>query len=444
MVDTVEPLARADALIPRAGGLFPPPSVLVGWPAPNYQNPEDRGWAGSIVMILVLAITCATFLARIWARMSVSKNPGLDDLLMSIAMVPLIGLTVASVLGNRIYGFQWHAWDQTRKTFVTSRQITLAIEILYIVSTSFIKISILCFYRRITNGSISKTFVYWVWGLIVFVILYCIIFVLIIVFSCKPIEGFWHLFDIPWRLTNEVKCNDEAAGIVSVVIISTVQDFICAILPVFLVWNLQISKRQKAALIGIFALGLLTCVCGILRTYYAIYVYYRTYDITWYANVGWVWTAVEADLGVICASAPALKVFFRRYFNLSANRSAAYGTGRKTPTWSKQKDSHASPWSTSHSITTSTRGDNITAVPLDRIHVSTGMGVTVEDRDDALSQRSFASTRELTALPTAAQPAKSISFEKYLNVKSAFRSDTNNNAISRTESIDLERDGGSK
>ena len=33
-----------------------------------------------------------------------------------------------------------------------------------------------------------------------------------------------------------------------------------------------------------------------MRTYYAIYVYFFTYDITWYAYYGWVWTAIESDL----------------------------------------------------------------------------------------------------------------------------------------------------
>lgn len=99
MADAAELYARADALFPRSGGLFPPSSIILTWPAPNYINPEDRGWTGSIILIVVLALTCATFLARIWARVNVAKNPGLDDLLMSIAMIPLIGLTVAVVLG---------------------------------------------------------------------------------------------------------------------------------------------------------------------------------------------------------------------------------------------------------------------------------------------------------------------------------------------------------
>ena len=108
-----------------------------------------------------------------------------------------------------------------------------------------------------TNGSISKTFLYWIWGSIVFVIAYFFVFTFTIIFSCSPIEGYWHYFDINWRLTHELKCHNEGAQIVAVVVVSTIQDFILCALPVLLIWNLQIPRRQKAALCGIFGVGLL-------------------------------------------------------------------------------------------------------------------------------------------------------------------------------------------
>ncbi|KAH7128806.1 hypothetical protein B0J11DRAFT_279797 [Dendryphion nanum] len=408
MADVDRLRTHADSLFRRAGGLVPPSSVVKSWPKPNHVDPETRGWAAPAILIVFAILTTLVFGARIWARTFISKNTGLDDLLMSIAMIPLLGLTVASVLAVRIYGFQWHAWDQTKTTLVTSRQIILAIEFLYIVSTSLIKISILCFYRRITSGSISRTFVFWVWASIIFVICYCIGFTLAITFTCSPVAGYWRFFDVAWRLQNEMKCRNEGAIIVTVVVVSTVQDFVICALPVFLVWNLQISKRQKVALIGIFGLGLLTCVCGIMRTYYAIYVYYYTYDITWIAYYGWIWTALEADLGVICASAPALKVFFRRYLNLSSNRSKygyGYGDskGRKTPTYGRGTLGN----SVGVSNIDSGRWDTAD-VPLDRIKVSTRMDVTVVDRDDDVaSQKSDASTRILTNLNSPPQVAGS-------------------------------------
>ena len=131
----------------------------------------------------------------------------------------------------------------------------MSIEINYMICTTLIKISILYFYRRIT-ASLTITFVYWVWGSIIFCVIYGVTFIPLIAFTCSPAHGFFHVFDIAWRFQNELTCRDEGAIIVAVAAISTVQDFIICLLPVFLIWNLQIPKTQKFALCGIFGLGL--------------------------------------------------------------------------------------------------------------------------------------------------------------------------------------------
>lgn len=96
-------LLRASAdnlLVPRAGGLHPPAEVLAAWPRPNYVNPEERGWEAPIVLVVMLFLTIVVFVARLWARLVVSKNAGIDDMFMGISMLPVIGLTVACILGT--------------------------------------------------------------------------------------------------------------------------------------------------------------------------------------------------------------------------------------------------------------------------------------------------------------------------------------------------------
>jgi hypothetical protein len=149
----------------------------------------------------------------------------------------------------------------------------MSIELNYLASTTFIKVSILCFYRRM-SGSLKNIFVYAVWAMIVFCVLYGILFSFLIIFTCTPVIGYFRMYDLLWRVRNELSCNDEGAIVVACAIIGTVQDLFICLLPILLIWNLKMAKRQKAALCGIFGMGLITCVCGILRTYYATYVYY--------------------------------------------------------------------------------------------------------------------------------------------------------------------------
>ncbi|KAF2024334.1 hypothetical protein EK21DRAFT_20975, partial [Setomelanomma holmii] len=385
------------------GGLHPPSEVILSWPRPNHVDPEERGWEAPIALIVVLALTFIVYALRMWARLVVAKNAGMDDLLMSFAMIPLIGLTICVVLAVRVYGFQWHAWDQTDRTHVKSREMTMAIEITYLVATTLIKVSILCFYRRMT-GSLKNGFVHWVYAWIVFCIIYGVLFTLLIIFTYSPVVGYFHLFDISWRLKHELSYLDEGAIVVACAIVSTLQDLVICLLPVFLVWNLRMGKRQKAGLCGIFAIGLLTCVCGILRTYYATYVYFYTFDITWYAYYGWVWTALEADLGMLCASAPAMKVFFRRYFSNSSSRGEYTRSGsNRTPVQmsSRTRGKKTQGQLSGHSALASraeAEGADESSMPFAGIKVSQGLDIHVEERDD-VSQKSYASTRNLTALP---------------------------------------------
>ena len=46
-------------------------------------------------------------------------------------------------------------------------------------------------------------------------------------------------------------------------------------------------------------------------------IFYRTYDVTWHAYPAWLWIVIESHFGVICASVPALKIFFTKYFDVS-------------------------------------------------------------------------------------------------------------------------------
>jgi hypothetical protein len=102
MADAAGLFARAEALVQRDGGVHPPPEVLLSWPVPNYVNPEDRGWDSSIILMIVLGITFVIYTVRMWARLVVAKNAGLDDILMSVAMLPAFGLTISAILGMSI------------------------------------------------------------------------------------------------------------------------------------------------------------------------------------------------------------------------------------------------------------------------------------------------------------------------------------------------------
>lgn len=137
-------------------------------------------------------------------------------------------------------------------------QITFSNEITYIVATSLIKISILVFYRRMAFQSLSKPFLLALRLAIASVLAYMVAFFCVLWTVCRPYDAFWKQVNIDWlRAGNKYQCIDEGGYLLAGTAITVAQDFITATLPLTLFWKLQISKRQKIALAGIFALGYL-------------------------------------------------------------------------------------------------------------------------------------------------------------------------------------------
>jgi hypothetical protein len=64
------------------------------------------------------------------------------------------------------------------------------------------------------------------------------------------LEGFWDV-TIPHRCIDQIKFELIAA------ILNIVTDFVIMVLPLPTIWSLQLPKRQKWALSGVFMLGTL-------------------------------------------------------------------------------------------------------------------------------------------------------------------------------------------
>jgi len=168
-------------------------------------------------------------------------------------------------------------------------------EIFYSITFPMVKLSILLLYRSIFPGkgmmlatNIVATFVIG-WG---------ISLLLVSIFSCKPIHGFW---DVTVKST----CVDSKWFFVGNSIPNMIADLVILCLPMRKVWLLKMSTRSKWAVSAIFLLGGFVVVASALRVYFMLTM--NPSDITWtYVGVG-LWTAVEIDVAVTSACLPTLR-----------------------------------------------------------------------------------------------------------------------------------------
>ena len=105
--------------------------------------------------------------------------------------------------------------------------------------------------------------------------------------------------------------------------------FIVIVLPLYMLWGLQLRKSQKVVLAGVFSLGSVVAVFDILRTAESL-------ESGTFSGVA-LWSSLEVTIAVIVASLPLYKVLLTpkgrqsllsrsllgRYKDMSHDQSAA-------------------------------------------------------------------------------------------------------------------------
>jgi len=110
----------------------------------------------------------------------------------------------------------------------------------------------------------------------------------------RPLKAFWSPL-----ATFKYTCIDEGNYMMSFSVITIFLDFILLFLPVPIVWALQLSLKQRIAVCGLFFLGFIVCIAGIIQAYYVDKALIHSYDETWTGWPLWIASAIEVDLGIV-------------------------------------------------------------------------------------------------------------------------------------------------
>jgi hypothetical protein len=124
--------------------------------------------------------------------------------------------------------------------------------LIYTLGVVIIKVSILLFYRRLFGK--RKRLQQIVLGFIAFHILFAVASILTYAFMCWPVSAYW---DLEQR-TNSCPTFKKALTMYMTLRSVTVTcDIALLLLPMKMVWDLQIPARQRLGLVCLFALGFL-------------------------------------------------------------------------------------------------------------------------------------------------------------------------------------------
>ncbi|KKY13761.1 putative conserved hypothetical protein [Diplodia seriata] len=98
-----------------------------------------------------------------------------------------------------------------------------------------------------------------------------------------------------------------------------VTDWTCALLPIPLLWNLEMHRNSKIAAGVLLSFGVFASVCALIRLKYTIALNEDS-DFLYHASFVVMWAYAEAGVGFSAANCSTLRPIFVRIFRLGSSR----------------------------------------------------------------------------------------------------------------------------
>jgi hypothetical protein len=175
---------------------------------------------------------------------------GLDDyavLAATVVGVPTVVIIDRGIVPN---GLARDVWTVPFDHITNFAFWLYVLEIIYFVLIAMIKLTLLFFFLRIFPKPIIRKLL---WATIIFDILYGAAFAITAVFQCQPISHYW----TRWDLEGSGKCVNINAFAWTNAIVSIVLDLWMLALPLYEVFQLQLSWRNKISVAMMFMVGTL-------------------------------------------------------------------------------------------------------------------------------------------------------------------------------------------
>ncbi|KAI5781503.1 hypothetical protein EDC01DRAFT_730234 [Geopyxis carbonaria] len=298
--------------------------------------PHDNRQAQFLAIVIAFhCIATVTVLLRLYTRAYVVRSFGIgwfirsldlrNDWVMASALVSLFALTISSCIYIKLAKIGYHVWDieQTPAEKVHGIKAQLSTQLLYNPVLALTKISIILFYKRISP---NKNFYLFLHGTIAFVICHGIALFITNIFQCTPVAFFWNP-TIPGG-----SCIDLRAFYFSAAALSIAADFWILLLPQPVLFSLQLPMKKRLMLMGMFGLGIVVCIVAVLRLV-ALHRLMWGVDVDGTYDDAVIWSPLEADIAVMCASMPALRPLVGHFFpSFMSSVGYSYGPGTGGPT----------------------------------------------------------------------------------------------------------------
>ncbi|KAK5655153.1 hypothetical protein OQA88_6052 [Cercophora sp. LCS_1] len=288
----------------------PPPELI-----PGYY--DDRSGLAIFCVVFCLVVATGMVGLRTWTRKVIINKMGMDDWAAIITTIVVWGEGISIAVSTR-YGLGRHIFAVQPPTLIPTYWKTFWVTLLlYHAALLGAKMTFLLQYYRIL--AIQRMRIVYIVAIVV-VGLWGFAQVLIALLICRPIQGLWDKSIKADCMPNAPQIYVNAAG-------NIVTDIAIFLLPLPALKQLNLKRRQKVMLLGIFSLGFFTVAISIIRIKFLdIHE-----DVTWQHVESSGWSIGELASALTCSSLPTLRPFVAKYV---PSLGLAGGTGDSGPSYS--------------------------------------------------------------------------------------------------------------
>ncbi|KAJ4297486.1 hypothetical protein N0V90_005378 [Kalmusia sp. IMI 367209] len=309
--------------------------------------------ANALAVTCVLPILAALFVAARSVSRHLGRNFGWDDWLIHLSLLLLLGQTVTIYQYILVSHTGYHKTDIPKQTIeeqVYALKWSFAVQMFYHPMMGAIRASIIMFLFRVKD---QRWHIRWALHVVFWInIGYLVSTSIVNIFQCDPVRYAYlrpqmdHV-DANGNTIKGGKCINTLQFIMSSCALSIFMDLIIMPIPTAMVWNLQMKRKTKIAVVAVMSVGWIATIASVVRLIVYYYRYAPTTDRTY--NIGLITSIIEPSIAIIAACAPALRRLFTfmmpHYFSDSSYPTYAttYPTNNATYSRSRPKRSGSFP-----------------------------------------------------------------------------------------------------
>ncbi|CAD6444789.1 1bdca599-df33-495f-b153-99621d112df9 [Sclerotinia trifoliorum] len=272
---------------------------------------ESHAWQLYVAVYVCYALAFIGVALRCYARYFMQNIMGWDDWLMLVSLA-IYTSYIGLVLTGLHYGTGRHQQDLKEADFLEGIRFWYLGELIYIVSMTAIKTSIALFYLRILISPwqrLSVKCIMWI------VIIFSFTYLCCAVVQCWPVKFTWERFGTNSSLETG-SCFPDAvmlSGTYLHCIISAVSDWALALLPIVMIWGVQIPVGLRVIVGMIVLCGIIASTSTLIRIKTVPNIKEKQ-DFLYNTVPLAVWSTVEPGIAIFAACLATLRPVLRILF----------------------------------------------------------------------------------------------------------------------------------